>query len=262
MPKFHLISKSFILSGLALILLSSCGPTYPKETLVSDIEKLVKKESGCDARVSFIKDTVYLDMPMNTVVSSKNEVFSEAITALQNGVFAVTRIALSSDADIKIIVITAFNPEYTVSLRMIQNIEDVKSYFYQRISKDDYEQRQLIEIEGPDTAKQSILNRHYVSQEEFVGRLIVSQLNMLGRTNPFLATVINSLNLKYDSVNSGTIIIIAKGLTNLMSETLIRKLISEELNKNIKKYKLFSIKYVRILSKEGTVVMEVPAVLN
>jgi hypothetical protein len=221
-------------------LLSSCGPSYPKETLVNDIEQIVKKESGCDARVSFIKDTVYLDMPMNTIVSSENEVFSEAITALQNGVFAVTRIALSSDADIKIIVITAFDPEYTVSLRMIQNIEDVKSYFYQRISKSDYEQRQLIEIEGPDTARQSILDRHYVGQEEFVGRLIVSQLNMLGRTNPFLATVINSLNLKYGSIYNDSIIITAKGTYSLVSDTLIRKLITEELNKNIKKYKLLS----------------------
>jgi hypothetical protein len=145
---------------------------------------------------------------------------------------------------------------------MIQNIEDVKSYFYQRISKSDYEQRQLIEIEGPDTARQSILDRHYVGQEEFVGRLIVSQLNMLGRTNPFLATVINSLNLKYGSIYNDSIIITAKGTYSLVSDTLIRKLITEELNKNIKKYKLFSIKYVRILSKEGTVVMEVPAVLN
>ncbi len=221
-------------------MLSSCGPSYPKETLVNDIEQIVKKESGCDARVSFIKDTVYLDMPMNTIVSSENEVFSEAITALQNGVFAVTRIALSSDADIKIIVITAFDPEYTVSLRMIQNIEDVKSYFYQRISKSDYEQRQLIEIEGPDTARQSILDRHYVGQEEFVGRLIVSQLNMLGRTNPFLATVINSLNLKYGSIYNDSIIITAKGTYSLVSDTLIRKLITEELNKNIKKYKLLS----------------------
>ncbi|MDD5020527.1 MAG: hypothetical protein PHR82_00105 [Endomicrobiaceae bacterium] len=254
--------KSFISSLLCAFLLCSCGPSYPKETLVKDIEKLVKKESGCDTKVYLVKDTVYLDMPMEQIVSSKNEVFSEAIIALQNGVFAITRIALSSDADIKIIVITAFDPQYNVSLRMIQNIEDVKSYFYQRISRGDYEQRQLIEIEGPDTARQSILDKHYVSQEEFVGRLIVSQINILGKTNPFLATVINSLNLKYDDIDNDKIIITAKGTYSLVSETLIKKLIHEELDRDIKKYKLFTIKYVRILSKEGTVVLEVPAVLN
>lgn len=254
--------KSFVLSILFAILFCSCGPSYPKETLTEDIEKVVKKESGCDTKVYIAKDTVYLDMPMDNIVSSKNEIFSEAINALQSGVFAVTRIALSSDADIKIIVITAFDPEYNVSLRMLQNIEDVKSYFYQRISRADYEQRQLIEIEGPDTAKESILDKHYISQEEFVGRLIVSQLNILGRTNPFLATVINSLNLKYDSIDNDSIIITARGTYSLVSDTLIRKLITEELNKDIKKYKLFSIKYVRILSKEGTAILDVPAVLD
>lgn len=254
--------KNFVLSILFAILFCSCGPSYPKETLTQDIEKVVKKESGCDTKVYIVKDTVYLDMPMDTIVSSKNEVFSEAINALQSGVFAVTRIALSSDADIKIIVITAFDPQYNVSLRMLQNIEDVKSYFYQRISRDDYEHRQLIEIEGPDTAKESILDKHYISQEEFVGRLIVSQLNMLARTNPFLATVINSLNLKYDHIDNDSIIITARGTYSLVSDTLIRKLITEELNKDIKKYKLFTIKYVRILSKEGSVVLDVPAVLN
>ncbi|GAB1402646.1 hypothetical protein MASR1M68_15570 [Elusimicrobiota bacterium] len=128
--------KNFVLSLAVAILLCSCGPTYPKETLAEDIAKVVKKESGCDAEVYIIKDTIYLDMPMDTVVSSENEVFTEAINSLQSGVFAITRIALSSDAVIKIIVITAFDPQYSVSLRMIQNIEDVKSYFYQRISKE------------------------------------------------------------------------------------------------------------------------------
>lgn len=254
--------KNFVLSLAVAILFCSCGPTYPKETLTEDIEKVVKKESGCDAKVYIIKDTVYLDMPMDTVVSSKNEVFTEAINALQSGVFAITRIALSSDAVIKVIVITAFDPQYSVSLRMIQNIEDVKSYFYQRISKDDYEQRQLIEIEAPDTAKESIIDKHYISQEEFVGRLIVSQLNMLGRTNPFLATIINSLNLKYGYIDKDSIVITAKGTYSLTSDALIKKLVTEELSKNIKKYKLFTIKYVRILSKEGTVIVDVPAVLD
>ncbi len=254
--------KDLLLIGCCAVLLSSCGPSYPKGTLLPDIEKLVKQESGCDSKAYLVKDTLYLDMPMDNMVSSDNKVFSQALSSLQNGIFAVTRIALSSDADVKIIVITAFDPQFNVALRMLQNIDDVKSYFYQRISKDDYEQRQLIEIEGSDTARQSVEDKHHVTKEEFVARLIVSQLNMLGRTNPFLATVINSMNLKYSHMENGKIFILSEGITTAVSESLMKKLISEELNKNIKKYKLFSIKYVRILSRKGTVVFEVPAVLK
>ncbi|GAB1402647.1 hypothetical protein MASR1M68_15580 [Elusimicrobiota bacterium] len=119
-----------------------------------------------------------------------------------------------------------------------------------------------MKLKGPDTAKDSILDKHHISQEEFVARLIVSQLNMLGRTNPFLATIINSLNLKYDYIENDSIVMTARGRYPLESDTLIKKLITEELSKNIKKYKLFTVKYVRILSKEGTVLINVPAVLD
>lgn len=147
--------KKLIVLLFVAIFVCSCAPTYPKENLIEGIKDLVLKETGRKCEVYKFDSTIYLDMEMDELISTKNEVVNEAIKALQNAVFAITRVSLSSDAEIKIMVISAFDPNYQVLLRMYQNIDDVKSYFYQRISRGDYEQRQLIEFEGPDTAKET-----------------------------------------------------------------------------------------------------------
>ncbi len=251
--------KKIVALLFCTLFVCSCAPTYPKENLIENVEQLVLKETGRTCKVYKFESTIFLDMEMDDLTSTNNEIINKAIKALQNAVFAITRVSLSSDADIKIMVISAFDPNYQVLLRMYQNIDDVKSYFYQRISRGDYEQRQLIEFEGPDTAKETILDKHYISQEEYVARLIVSQINMSARTNPFLSVAISVLSLRYDSFNDGCIYISSKMTNSASVEKLLSKIVEEKLNEYIKKYKLFSIKSAIILLDNRDVAFEVTA---
>ena len=249
--------KKFLFFIFAGIFICSCAPSYPKENLIQDVKNLVLKETGRKCDVYKIDSTIFLDMEMDDLTSTKSDVINGAIKSLQNAVFAITRVSLSSDADIKIMVISAFDPNYQVLLRMFQNMEDVKSYFYQRISRGDYEQRQLIEFEGPDTAREIILDKHHITQEEYVARLIVSQINMSARTNPFLSAAISALNLRYDSVDNGKIYISSK-IDNISSvEKLLKSIVSEKLNEYVNKYKLFSIKSAIIVLDNGNIGFEV-----
>ena len=248
--------KYFVCSLIIFFSFCSCAPSFPKETLVQDIEKIVEKESGILPKVEIIKDTLYLDLEMENIVSLQSEVVSEAITSLQNAVFAITRVALSSDADIKIIVVTAYDPNFQVALRMFQNIDDVKSYFYQRISRGDYEQRQLIEMENPETTKAAVEDKHYISTEEFVARLVISQLNMLGRTNPFIANILTALNLKYLYIDNGSVYLSSNGDSEILSSRYIKQLIINEFKKNIEKYKIETINSAVILDKENNIVLK------
>ena len=254
--------KLFVKLFLAVFLFSSCAPTYPKDTLINDVKKLVKKESGQDCELLKIDDTFYLDMEISGLTSTDTKVVSNAIMSLQNAVFAITRVALSSDADIKIMVITAHDRDYNVALRMFQNIDDVKSYFYQRISRGDYEQRQLLEFEGPETAETAVKDKHRITKEEYVARLTISQINMIGRKNPVLSPLINALGLRYGYISDGSIFILSKDSDNIGTEDLLKKIITDEVVKNLQKYKLFSIKSVILLGSKGSVVFEVPLVLN
>ena len=247
--------KYFICSLIICFSFCSCGPSFPKETLVQDIEKLVEKESGVLPKVEIIKDTLYLDLEMEDIVSLQSEVVSKAISSLQSAVFTITRIALSSDADIKIIVVTAYDPNFQVALRMFQNIDDVKSYFYQRISRGDYEQRQLIEMENPETAKATVTDKHYIIIEEFVARLAVSQLNMIGKTNPFIANLLTSLNLRYLYIDNDIVYLSSSGDNEILSSHYIKELIVNEFKKNIEKYKIETINSAVILDKENNFVL-------
>lgn len=251
------IFKYFICSLILCFSFCSCGPSFPKETLVQDIEKLVEKESGILPKVEIIKDTLYLDLEMENIVSLDSDTVSKAIGSLQSAVFAITRIALSSDADIKIIVVTAYDPNFQVALRMFQNIDDVKSYFYQRISRGDYEQRQLIEMENPETARAAVEDKHYITIEEFVARLVISQLNMIGKTNPFIANILTALNLKYFYIDSGAVYLHSSGDEEILSSRYIKQIITAEFKKNIEKYKTEAIKSVVILDKENNTVLNI-----
>ena len=73
--------------------------------MIEGIKELVLKETGRKCEVYKFDSTIYLDMEMDELISTKNEVVNEAIKALQNAVFAITRVSLSSDAEIKIMVI-------------------------------------------------------------------------------------------------------------------------------------------------------------
>ncbi len=249
--------KRFLLLFVISLFVCSCAPTYPKENLIKDVKKLVLKETGRNCEIYKFGSTVFLDMEMDDLTSTKSEVVNKAIKALQNAVFAITRVSLSSDADIKIMVISAFDPNHQVLLRMFQNIDDVKSYFFQRISRGDYEQRQLIEFEGPDTAKETIADKHHISQEEYVARLIVSQINMSARTNPFLSAAISALALRYNSFDNGSIYISSKIENADSIKKLLGQIISEKLDEYIKKYKISSIKSVKVLLDNGDLAFEV-----
>lgn len=233
--------------SLIICLLSSCGPTYPKENLINEIKQLVYKESGRICEVYQIDSTVFLDMPMDELTSTNNETIGKAIKSLQNAVFAITRVALSSDADVKILVISAFDPNYQVLLRMFQNIDDVKAYFFQKISRGDYEKRQLIEFEGPNTTRETVLDKHHVTQEEYIARLIISQINMSAKTNPFLSALIPSLNLRYEKIDNGSIYISSRIVNPKGIDKVINSIIADKLNEYIKKYEIFSVKSAIIL---------------
>ncbi|GHT42009.1 hypothetical protein AGMMS49921_06210 [Endomicrobiia bacterium] len=95
---------------------------------------------------------------------------------VDTAVFSAIRVILSSDSDIQYTVTTTYDHGKNVALRMVRNINDVKSYYYGRISRSDYyKSRNLLEISGPEFSEKMILDKHDITVGEYVGRLIVFQ---------------------------------------------------------------------------------------
>jgi hypothetical protein len=169
--------KYSVLLLLISFILSSCEVTYKKETLTQDLEKLVEKEAREKSKAYIVGKTLYLDIKVDGLsLPGDREVFYKALRKVQIAGGDISRVVLSSNSDIKFMVVTAYDPAYTILFRVVQNIDDIKSYFYMRISRSDYESRSLIEMFGSSIHK-IIRDKHDVSKEEFVGRIIATRLN-------------------------------------------------------------------------------------
>jgi hypothetical protein len=240
-----------------LVSLSACyGVSYPKEDMTGSLEALVKKECGAECTAVLAGRTLYLDMPLEGLTSKDQNKVNDAVKKMQNAVMAITRVTLSSDSDIKYMVVSAFSPEKSVSFRILQNIDDVKGYLYMRISRGDYESRSLLEIEGPERTSVLLDDKHDLTDSEYVGRMIASQINMAARTNSFLGALISMMQLQYSGVEDNALYMSASGMMDERVKEFAQDLIIEETKKYSQKYEL-EFSSVKIVDKSGNVLFDI-----
>ena len=251
--------KKILCFLFSILMLSSCNVTFPKETLEQDAVKLIKEETQKDVSVHKYGSTLYLDVCFDDLVSDDSEEIAGVYKVLQKIVSTVVRIPLSSDADIKYVIVSAFDPKYQTLLRLFENVDDIKKYSHQYISREDYSERQLMEIEGPERAKDIVENKYPITEEEFVARLVISQLNNLSRINPFLSALIQALELRFLSVEGNSFCFVTpKKIDNDQLKILLEKLLEKEVVKNIQKYKLFFIKSAILKDEENNIILTIP----
>lgn len=250
-----MIRKFFLF--VFLVSFSGCyGVSYPKDNITGSLEALVKKECGVECKAFITGRTLYLDMPLEGLTSNDQAKVNDAVKKMQSAVMAITRVTLSSDSDIKYMIVSAFNPEKSVSFRILQNIDDVKGYLYMRISRGDYESRNLLEIEGPEMTHIILEDRHDLTDSEYVGRMIVSQINMAARTNPFLGALISMMQLRYSDVKYNNLYLSASGMMDERVKEFAENLIVEETKKYSKKYDL-EFEYVKIVDRNGVIMFDI-----
>jgi hypothetical protein len=241
------VKKNLVLLLFVFILLNSCGVTYKKENITQDLEKLVKKETGQEAKAYIVGRTLYLDIQvkgLNSLIAER-KVFAEASHKVKIAVEDISRVVLSSNSDIKFMVVNAFDPAYTIIIRLVQNIDDIKDQFYMRISRSDYESRTLVEIFEYSIAD-IIRYKHDISQDEFVGRLIVSNLNALQIAG----------NVQYVAVRNKILFLVLLGKLNIKNISLIEDFLKGQLKDYSKKYNdTFDV--IEVLNLNGTKVLSV-----
>ena len=234
-----------------------CGPTYPKENIEEAAQRVIKKEYKVESRAELVGETLYLNINLPGLTTTEPGALAELLRKVQGAVLAITRVSLSSDASIKFLVVTANDPAWELGLRIIQSLQDVKDFLYQRISRSDYEERLVLEIDSEDEGNVHGIpheNGKDISLNEFAGRLIVSQFNMMCRNNPFLGAILDGSKMKYGEFRGDELVIRATSYFSPGSVPLVEKLFETECNKVIKKYSINQLKRVKIIGqKEQTV---------
>jgi hypothetical protein len=240
--------KYLVLLLFTGVLLKSCGVTYKKENLTQDLEKLVEKETGQKPRAYAVGKTLYLDIEVDGLNSpSDRKAFDKALRNIRVSGLDISRVVLSSDSDIKFMVVTAYDPAYTFLLRLVQNVEDIKKYFYMRISKPDYESRNLVEIFARSVIN-IVFDKHDISQEEFVGRLIASKLNAFPASDGAF---------QYTTVRNKVLFLVLLKQPEKKDILLIEPFLKEQFKDYSKKYNN-PFDSLEVLNLNGTRVMSVP----
>jgi hypothetical protein len=125
-----------------------------------------------------------------------------------------------------------------------------------RISRGDYESRSLLEIEGPELTPALLEDRHDLTDSEYVGRIIASQINMAARSNPFLGALISMMQLRYSGVKDNVLYMSSSGTMDDRVKEFAQNLIVEETKKYSQKYKL-EFASVKIVDKSGAVLFDI-----
>lgn len=250
--------KILICSLLSIFVLSSCNVSFPDETLEQDAVKLIKEETQQDTSVYRFGSTLYLDVCFDDLATNDRKKINEIYNVLQKIVSNIVRIPLSSDANIDFVIVSAFDADYKTLLRLFENVDDIKKYSHQYISREDFSERQIMEFEGPDRAREIVENKYDITIEEYVARLVVSQLNNFARTNPFLSTFLQILDLRFSHVDEKNFYFSSKKIENKKTIEILKNMLKAETVKNIQKYKLFSIKSAILLDEEKNVIMNIP----
>ncbi len=132
---------------LGMLALSGCMPTYPKENLPSAVKEVCKIEYGMDVDVVVMNSTMGIYYPMKGLLDVSLGISEAAWDKISNLVLVASRVALSTDADIKffcVITQDARLPELQVVI--IKYIEDIKRGVYIDISRNESYKRTLFSI--------------------------------------------------------------------------------------------------------------------
>jgi hypothetical protein len=241
--KFLKISS--LLIAISFLLTSCWGISYHKETLVEEIEALIKKEIGIDTKASIAENTIYLDIELD-YSPQKQEEIEKTYKSINEAFAIMTRSILSSDSGIKYLVATSYPKNKEIMLRIGQNIDDFKAYYYSRISRDDFSSRSIVEIEGPQVAPLAIEDRHSINPEEFAGRLIASAIMADIRSNPFFAASISNAHLRFMSVENNTLYLSVNIDIISQARQSLQSSLQKEGKNFLSKYENLNIKYIKV----------------
>lgn len=263
-------TKIACLIGLLLAGLCACGrPSYPAHRVEQAARELLKKEYGLESTAHRVGGTLYLDVRLPGLTTTDTKKLESTVEKIQGAVMTVTRVALSTDAPIRFIVVTGSDPSWQIGVRIVGYLQDVKDYFYQRISRGDYAERTIFDLEfGP--AAQALMSeaggntvsvssasavalsapaRADLTLDEFAGQLIVSQFNMANRNNPFLAIVLEQAKLRFLALRDGELAVNAGRGIAADVRPLVEKVLLEQTVKTAGKYGSLRIRQIRIIGE-------------
>ena len=236
--------KYIFIFSFCLLLLNSCTSSYPKENLTDSVKKLFKKELDADVETKLVGKTLYVQFQVENLVGKNFDLPKEVIKKLEDAMLSITRISLSTDAEIDYTVIEARDLTWKVQTCLIRRMPDLKGLIYWKVSKQDFDERLVLETKKIVESESETKKWHDITLPEFMGRLVASRISLGTRANPFLTVLlgIERMTSDYHSSNRTLSLIIENSSDMVSSSTssvslgLLKDTVSEQIAQAEKKY--------------------------
>ena len=208
-----LVIFCFLIAGCSLF-----SPSYPKENIHDSIIEIYKETTGVIPISKFIGKTLYVGLDLDTS-GKKMQLSDELFQTIGQSLLSISRIGLSTDLDVDYICLNVIFSQF-LTFRIVRKLQDIKDFFYWRISKQDLEER-VVSNMGSTLSKNlmdtpsspaaifststldnglELLSQgwHDITMQEFMAELIVSRLNKDFITNFLTQIVLGREMITYD----------------------------------------------------------------
>lgn len=151
-----LFAGLIILSALSH---TGCAPTYPSEILDKAIAQLCREEYGVEVRVKILGNTVGVYIPIEDLFDPKLNISKEAAKNINDVILSVSRVTLSTDAEINFYIVIAQDPILPeIEVVLIRYVNDLKMLHFDKISRGEFIKRMVIGIKlTPQAQKEKVL---------------------------------------------------------------------------------------------------------
>jgi hypothetical protein len=155
--------KIFPLFILFIFMSSGCKPTYPKTKVSDSVIKLCRDEYNTEVKVNTVGKTLGVYMPVHNLLDSSLKPSEESFEKLGNVLHVLSRVALSTDADLEFITLVTRDSDISgFELILTRYVEDIEKFMAGDISQGEYIKRMLLETRLDPT----LLLSNLVSKEK------------------------------------------------------------------------------------------------
>jgi hypothetical protein len=173
---------------LLLLSLNAClgRPTYSKEKIAESVEKICRDEYELDTDARLVGKTLYLYCQLESLTDPDLQLDEDTMKKLEGAMMSVTRVALSTDAEVDFLVVKAREAGVGMMMTLIRYFPDVKGIIYTKFSRDEFQDRLIFEIDHAEKAEDPAEWKD-MALEEFVTRLVCSRVERRFSSNPLLS---------------------------------------------------------------------------
>ena len=157
-----------------------------------------------DARL--VGKTLYLTCSLEGLIGLDLDFQKDALETLEGVMLSGTRAALSTDAKVDFLSMKVKDARLGSAITLLRYIPDIKGLIYMRYSRNDFEDRLVLETDGAEETPEDSTALHDITLPEFIARLVSSRLHRQLTGNPLVSVFLRITQVR-GRVDDGVLIL-------------------------------------------------------